>query len=36
MSEVGFLLQGVANTDLEIIDIEVLGDRISQIGRAHV
>ena len=33
MSEVGFLLQGVANTDLEIIDIEVLGDRISRIGK---
>jgi len=33
MSEVGFLLQGVANTDSEIIDIEVLGDRISRIGK---
>jgi len=33
MSKEGFLLKGVINTDLQIIDIEVSGDRISRIGK---
>ena len=33
MSSQGFLLQGVINTDLQIVDIEVSGDRISRIGK---
>ena len=32
MSKAGFLLQGVLDTDLHMIDIEVSGDRISKIG----